>query len=328
MPLAILCTKHGNAQDLVVDTVEEIPLQSDQLRICVKSVGLNFFDTLIIQNKYQQKPDLPFSPGGEIAGIVIEVGKEVKDFKTGDRIAAYCGYGGCREQVILPAKQAIILPKDIDYSIAASMLITYGTAYLGLIHRAHLQPNEKLCVLGAAGGVGTATMDVAKAIGSYVIATASTQEKITYCHQRGANICLDYADNMFKHKLKEQAAESGIDVIFDNIGGPKSIDAMSSLKWGGRFLVVGFAAGEITQLKLNRVLLKNIDVLGVNFGLYVECFTQAYKQDMQTLYKWVVEKKIHPIITHTTSLENTPSFIERIACRNLTGKAVIELNRN
>jgi NADPH2:quinone reductase len=257
---AVLCKEHGPPEKLAVADIAPPQAKSGEVIVNVKAVGLNFFDTLIIAGKYQLKPPMPFSPGGEIAGLLAD----------GTRVMAYTGHGGAREQISLPRANLIPIPGGLSFETAAGLTITYGTTLHGLRDRAKLQKGETLAVLGASGGVGQAAVEIGKAMGARVIACASSDEKLAFCKSLGADELVNYEKTDLKETLKSLTSGKGINVIYDPVGGALSEPALRSVAWGGRFLVIGFAAGEIPKIALNLILLKGCDVQGVFWGAHVE----------------------------------------------------------
>ncbi len=267
---ALLCLTHGLPDTLVMQDVPAPSISSEEVLIEVKACGINFPDALIIQNKYQFKPPLPFSPGGEVSGIVIATGEKVKHIKTGDRVLALCGWGGLAELVAVNAKRVFPMAPGMDFITAASTLYTYGTSYHALKDRAVLQSGETLLVMGAAGGVGIAAVELGKLMGATVIAAASSADKLALCKEKGADHLINYSSEDLRERIKEITGEKGVDVIYDPVGGKLAEQALRSIAWKGRYLVVGFASGEIPQLAFNLPLLKGCAVLGVFWGSFAE----------------------------------------------------------
>ena len=253
---AVVCERLGPPETLVVKQIDAASAGPGEIVIAVKAAALNFFDTLIIAGKYQYRPDVPFSPGAEIAGIVKSVGHGVTDLAAGDRVMAYLGWGGAREEVAAPASQTIRLPDGIADEAAAGLTVTYGTTLHALKDRADLRPGETLAVLGASGGVGQAAIEVGKVMGARVIACASSEDKLEFCRQLGADDTINYGKTDLKNALKEMTDGKGADVVYDPVGGDLAELALRATNWEGRFLVIGFASGQIPKLPLNLVLLK------------------------------------------------------------------------
>jgi NADPH2:quinone reductase len=320
---ALLCTRLGAPEDLTIATIASPEPAPNEIVIRVKAAGLNFFDTLIIAGKYQYLPQLPFSPGAEVAGRVIKAGGDVRGLGIGTRVMAFTGWGGLREEVAVRADRAIVLPDDVDDEAAAVLQVTYGTALHGLHDRAGLRPGEALAVLGAAGGTGQAAVELGKALGASVIAIASSAAKLDFCRSAGADWAIDSTKEDVKGRIRELTNGRGADVIFDPVGGELSEQAFRSIGWKGRHLVIGFAAGEIPRLPLNLPLLKGASIVGVFWGAHVERETELHRANMERLLNWLRKKRINPHIDHACSLEDAKSALAAIAGRNIKGKAVV-----
>ena len=264
---ALLCTRHGGPDDLSISDIPDPAAGPGEAVVKVAAAALNFFDTLIIAGKYQTKPEMPFSPAAEFAGTVESLGSGVTSLKAGDRVLGYIGYGAARQRIAAPAQQLIRIPDAVEFDRAAGLCVTYGTSLHALKDRARLKSGETLAVLGASGGVGLAAVELGKVMGARVIACASSDEKLEFARQHGADTVIHYGKEDLKDALRRVTANRGADVIYDPVGGPYAEAALRSIAWQGRFLVVGFAAGDIPKLPLNLVLLKGCDVLGVFLGL-------------------------------------------------------------
>jgi NADPH2:quinone reductase len=260
---AILCTPFGGPDDLEVADIPPPQAGPGEVVVRVKAAALNFFDTLIIAGKYQNKPPFPFSPAAELAGIVEEVGPDVTDIARGDRVGGYVGWGAARESVAVAADHLVKLPDTLDFDHAAGLTVTYGTTLYALRERGQLKAGETLAVLGASGGTGLAAIELGKMLGARVVACASSDEKLAFAREHGADATVNYATENLRNALKTLGGAHGIDVIYDPVGGAYAEPALRSLGWEGRYLVVGFAAGEIPRLPLNLVLLKSCDIRGV-----------------------------------------------------------------
>ncbi len=289
----------------------------------VAAVGLNFFDTLIIAGKYQTKPPFPFSPGGEFAGVVESVGPGVTAFAPGDRVMGYTNFNAARERTAVAADKIVKIAADLDFERAAALTITYGTAYHALKHRARIRAKETLAVLGAAGGVGLAAVELGRSMGVRVIACASTDEKLIFARAHGAHEIVNYAKEDLRGAFKRLGGEHGIDVVFDPVGGPYSEPALRSLAWGGRHLVVGFAAGEIPKIALNLVLLKGCAVLGIFWGAWVRHETGQYKEALDALAHWCAQGKLSCHIQSVYPLAQTPKALRALADRKVMGKLIV-----
>jgi NADPH2:quinone reductase len=320
---AILCQRYGTPDDLVLGDVPDPVAAPGEVVAKVAAVGLNFFDTLIIAGKYQTKPPFPFSPGGEFAGMVESVGAGVTGFAPGDRVMGYTNFNAARERTAVPASQLVKLPAGLDFDRAAALTITYGTAYHALVHRAQLRERETLAVLGASGGVGLAAVELGRIMGARVIACASSDDKLAFARAHGADEGVNYEAENLRDALKRLGGEHGIDVVFDPVGGPYSEQAVRSLAWEGRHLVVGFAAGDIPKLPLNLVLLKGCAVLGVFWGHWVRLDPGAYQAAIGQLAQWCAQGKLSAHVQQVYSLAQTPAALKALADRKVMGKLVV-----
>lgn len=326
---AVLCKSLTGYQDLTIESVALPTAEGDDALIDVKMVALNFFDTLITKGKYQFKPDLPFSPGGEMAGVVSTVGDNATGLKPGDRVMGYPGWGALREQITMPATKLIKLPDSISFETAASLMITYGTAMHGLADRGSAGKGDLVAVLGAGGGAGLAAVEIAAALGATVIAIASDQPKLDLAMQHGATLAINSSDGDLKQRLKDLAAENGkpggVDVVYDCVGGDLAEPSLRALNWGGRYLVVGFASGDIPAIPLNLIMLKGIHVQGVFWGRFIEEQPEDYKAHMRQLLAWVEEGTLTPHIDAVYPLEETVTALDRLAGRKARGKLLISV---
>ncbi|HLI05011.1 MAG TPA: NADPH:quinone oxidoreductase family protein [Ktedonobacteraceae bacterium] len=322
---AVLCKVYGPPESLVIEEVEPLRAGRGQVVIAVKACGVNFPDALIIQGKYQVRPPMPFSPGSEIAGIVKEIGEGVEpgSVKEGDRVIAFTGWGGFAEEVVVKANQLIPIPADMDFVTASAFILTYGTAYHALKDRAQLAEGEKLLVLGAAGGVGIAAIQLGKAMGAHVIAAASNDEKLQVCRQNGADALINYSTQDLKEQVKQLSGGQGVDVIFDPVGGPYSEAALRGMAWQGRYLVIGFAAGEIPRIPLNLALLKGCSIVGVFWGSFTEREPQHNLQNVQQLLALFSAGKIRPLVSATYPLERAAAALNDMMNRRVKGKVVL-----
>lgn len=322
---AIHCTIHGLPDTLVVAEVATPQIEADEVLINVKACGVNFPDVLIIQDKYQFHPPLPFSPGGEVAGIIISVGEKVKHLKMGDSVLALCGWGGFAEEVAVNAKRVFPMPPEMDFITAATTLYTYGTSYHALKDRASLKSGEILLVLGAAGGVGLAAVELGKQMGATVIAAASTDEKLAVCKDKGADFIINYSKEDLKARIKEITADRGVDVVYDPIGGSLSEVALRSIAWKGRYLVVGFAAGDIPKFPNNLALLKGCSIVGVFWGSFSEREPMNSLKNFGELLSLLKTGKIKQHIHHVYQLADAPKALTELIERKVKGKAVIKV---
>ncbi len=323
---AVLCKAYGPPESLVVEDVPSPEPSKGQVRIDVAACGVNFPDVLIIQNKYQFKPPLPFSPGGEVAGVISAVGEGVSHLKVGDRVIGSTGWGGFAEQVVIDAHRAIPIPDSMPLTTASAFVLTYGTSHYALKDRAHLKPGETLLVLGAAGGVGLAAVELGKAMGAKVIAAASSAEKLAICKEHGADEVIDYAADDLRERLKA-LAPNGVDVVYDPVGGAYSEPALRSMAWEGRFLVIGFAAGDIPKIPLNLTLLKSCDIVGVFWGAFTARNPARHKEHLAELMDWYLSGKLKPLVSETYPLERAADALNDMANRKVKGKVVLVTGR-
>ena len=320
---AVRCNRHGGPETLVVEDIAVPAPQAGEVLVEVKAAGINFPDALIIQNKYQFKPALPFTPGGELAGVVAAVGEGVTRVRVGDAVIGFTGWGGFAEQVVLPAEGLIPMPEGMPFDIAGSFLMTYGTCWHALKDRAQLRAGETVLVLGAAGGIGIAAIEIAKALGAKVIAAASSADKLRACRDKGADATIDYSTEDLRERLKALTGRHGVDVVCDPVGGRFSEPALRSMAWRGRFLVIGFADGEIPRLPLNLPLLKGCSIVGVFWGDFVKREPAAAEADLRELTALYRAGKIAPLVSMRCTLEQTGAAIAALMQRKVLGKAVV-----
>jgi len=322
---AVLCKQFGPPESLVVEELPSPRAGAGEVVVTVKAASVNFPDVLIIQNKYQFKPPLPFSPGSELAGVVKEVGPGVTTVRPGDRVIAFTTYGAFAEEVKTEAARLLPLPAGMDFVAGAAFLLTYGTSEHALRDRGTLKSGETLLVLGAAGGVGLAAIEIGKALGARVIACASSEEKLAVCREHGADIGINYATDELRERIKVVTEGRGVDVVYDAVGGPYSEPAFRSLAWRGRLLVVGFAAGEIPKLPLNLALLKGASVVGVFWGDFARREPKAFAESVSQLALWYGEGKLRPHVSQTMPLERAAEAIKLLASRQAKGKIVLTM---
>ena len=306
---------------------EDLPTpepQAGQARVAVKAASLNFPDILIVQNKYQFKPALPFVPGSEYAGVVEAVGDGVTSVKPGDRVMAIGGTGGFGTHAIVAAEKLVPMPDAMSFAHGAAFLMTYGTTQHALLDRAALQPGETVLVLGAAGGVGTAAVQIAKAAGARVIAAASTDAKCALCKSIGADATINYSTENIRDALKALTNGKGPDVVYDPVGGDLAEPVFRSIAWRGRYLVVGFAGGAIPALPLNLSLLKGASIVGVFWGDFVRREPKAFAKDLQQLAQWYGEGKVTPVMDQTMPLSALHAAYARMGARQVVGKLVLQ----
>lgn len=329
---AVLSKAPGGPETLVVEEVMDPTPGPGEVVIEVKAVGVNYPDALIIADKYQFRPERPFAPGAEVAGVVDAVGEGVKGVFRGDRVVAVPGWGGMVERLKVRAETLIPIPDGMDYETAAAFIMTYGTSYYALKDRANLQPGETLLVLGAAGGVGAAAVELGKAMGARVVAAASTNDKVEFALELGADNGLIYptgpmdkaAQKALSGEFKLSTGRDGADVVFDGVGGDYAEPALRAMDWNGRYLVVGFPAG-IPSLPLNLTLLKSVSVVGVFWGAAVDRDPKANAANMAELMQLWKDGKIRPRISRTFPLERAPEAIQALSERTAVGKIVVKV---
>jgi NADPH2:quinone reductase len=320
---AIRCKQYGPPETLVVEDLPEPHAGARDVVIDVKAAAVNFPDVLVIENKYQFKPRLPFTPGSEFAGVVREVGDAVLHLKPGDRVVAYTGHGAFAEMAVAPAAVCMPLPPEVGFDVAAAFTLTYGTSHHALVDRAALQPGETMLVLGAAGGVGLAAVEIGKAVGARVIAAASSDDKLAVCTVHGADATINYSTEDLRERIKALTGGKGPDVIYDPVGGAYAEPAFRSIGWRGRYLVVGFANGEIPKLPLNLPLLKGASIVGVFWGDFAKREPQRNAAGIAQLLGWMREGKIRPHISARYRLDDVPQALKDMAARRVTGKVLI-----
>ena len=322
---ALLCTRYGTPDDLEIGEIADPVPGPGEAVVNVSAAALNFFDTLIIAGKYQFKPEMPFSPAAEFAGTVEALGDDVTSVKVGQRVLGYMVSGAARERVTIAAERLVPIPDEVDDEHAAGICVTYGTTLYALKDRAKLQRGETLAVLGASGGVGLAAVELGKLMGARVIACASAAEKVAFAREHGADDGVDYKAEDLKDGLKRLTQGRGADVIYDPVGGAYSEAALRSIAWYGRFLVIGFAAGEIPKLPLNLVLLKSCDVQGVFWGSWIERDKHGHRANTEQLLAWVAEGKLKPHVHAVYPLEQAADALKAIASRKVMGKVILRV---
>ena len=320
---AVLCKSFGPIDNLNIEEVSNLIPQKDEVIISVKACGLNFPDTLIVQGKYQFKPDFPFSPGGEVSGVVKQIGDEVTHLSVGDNVMYGSVFGGFAEEVKAKSRDVFKMPTTMGFITAASSMLTYGTSYHALVNRANLQSGETLLVLGAAGGVGTAAIQIAKALGAIVIAAASTHEKLEFCKDNGADYIINYSTEDLKKRVKELTNGKGADVIYDPVGDKFSKPALRAIAWKGRYLVVGFAAGEIPKIPLNLVLLKGCQIIGVFWGAFFKNEPQQNAENFMTIVKLFAQGKLKAQIHGEYPLKKIIDAMQAMKNKEVKGKIVL-----
>jgi NADPH2:quinone reductase len=320
---AVLCTQYGPPELLEYKEVPSPVAAAGQVVVSVRAASVNFPDVLIIENKYQFKPPLPFSPGSELAGVVTSVGEGVSSLRIGQRAMAFTTYGAFAEEVAIDAGRVLPMPDAMDFTTAAALLLTYGTMDHALRDRGALQSSETVLVLGAAGGIGLASIEIAKAIGARVIACASSDDKLRVCREHGADDVVNYSSEDLRERIKALTGARGADVIVDPVGGPFAEPALRSIAWRGRYLVVGFAAGDIPRIPLNLVLLKGCAIVGVFWGDFTRREPQAFAASVGQLGKWYADGKLRPHVSETYPLARAAAAIRTLASRGAIGKVLV-----
>jgi NADPH:quinone reductase len=320
---ALMCHAFGPIDTLRVEDLPSPVPGPGQVLVDVKAAAINFPDALIVQGLYQAKPALPFAPGAELAGVVNALGEGVKHLKLGDRVIAAVGHGAFAEECLVDAAQVMPLLPGMDFDLGAAFVLTYGTSLHALRRIAALQAGETLLVLGAAGGVGLAAIEIAKAMGARVIAAASSAEKLALCRKVGADETIDYSAEDLRKRVDALTGGKGADVVYDPVGGALSEAALRATAWRGRYLVIGFASGEIPKIALNLALLMERAILGVFWGAAVRRDPAAHLANMQQLAQWFAEGKVRPVVSERVALADAAAAIARLANRQGMGKIVV-----
>ena len=320
---ALLCRQYGEPDTLTVEDIPSPVPGQGELLVDVKAAAVNFPDVLMIQNKYQYRPQLPFSPGYEIAGTVREVGAGVTGIAVGDAGVAMIKSGGFAQQAVVPAEWFWRLPAAFDFKIAAAFPLAYGTSYHALKDRAHLGPGETLVVLGAAGGVGLAAVQIGKAMGARVIACASSDEKLALCRRHGADELINYRTENLREAIRTLTADTGADVVLDPVGGQYAEPCVRGMAWNGRYLVVGFTGGEISRLPLNLPLLKGCSIVGVAWNTYARRNPAGGQTNIDEMIAWIIAGKLRPVVTAEYTLDNAARALADVMQRRVQGKVII-----
>jgi NADPH2:quinone reductase len=320
---AILCREWGGPEKLVVEEVPSPPLRDGGVRIAVHAAGINFMDLLLIAGQYQVKPQLPFTPGAEVGGVVTEVGAGVTNVKPEDRVMALVESGAYAEEAIAAADRVFPIPEKMDFATAAGFPVAYGTSHGAFTWRAHLQAGEWLLVHGAAGGVGLTAVEVGKAMGAKVIAAAGGPEKLAVAREHGADHLIDYSREDIRERVKAITGGRGADVIYDPVGGEAFDASLRCIAWGGRIIIIGFASGKIPQIPANIALVKNIDVIGFFWGSYQAHKPELPQESFRQLLRWFEEGKLKPHISEAFNLKDVATAMERLKQRKSTGKVVL-----
>lgn len=320
---ALLCTQYGTPDELTLaDLPDPVPAAGEAV-VRIKASALNFFDTLIIQGKYQTKPAFPFSPSAEFAGVIESIGEGVSDFKPGDRVLGFTGYGAARESIAVSTQMLTPIPAALDFDRAAGLCVTYGTTLYALKNRAKLRPGETLAVLGASGGTGLAAIEIGKLMGARVIACASSPEKLDFARKHGADDGIDYANENLKDGLRRVTNGNGADVIYDPVGGSYAEAALRGIAWEGRYLVIGFAAGDIPKVPFNLYLLKSANVLGVFWGAWTERDRDGHRANTAQLLTWAAEGRLSSHVHAVYPLSEAAAALKAIAERKVMGKVIL-----
>ena len=320
---AVLCEAFGPAENLALAEVASPELKPGHVIVDIQSCALNFPDVLMVEGKYQSLPPFPFTPGGEFAGTVSQVAPDVSQWQVGDGVFAACGHGAMAEQISVAASALRAKPQGMSFAKASGISTTYGTSYYALKQRADLQPGETLLVLGAAGGVGLAAVELGKAMGARVIAAASSPEKLEVARQAGADDLIDYSDGELKEKVKALTEGRGADVIYDPVGGPLFDQCMRCINWNGRVLVVGFVGGDIPKVPTNLVLLKNCQVVGVFYGAFSARFPADNEQNFAELIEMFAVGKLHAVVGAEYPLTDYVEALNCLSQRRAVGKIVV-----
>jgi len=320
---ALVCHEFGPIENLRVEDIAPPVPGPGQLLVEVKAASINYPDALMVQGRYQVKPALPFTPGAELAGVVAALGEGVTAYRRGDRVICTTGTGAFAEQCLAEAARTVPLPAGMDFAAGASFLLAYGTSLHALRTIGRLQPGETVLVLGAAGGVGIAAVEIAKTMGARVIAAASSAEKLALARRAGADETIDYTQPEWRRQVEGLTAGLGVELVYDPVGGPYSESALRATAWRGRYLVIGFATGEIPKLALNLALLKERAVLGVFWGEAMRRDPAQCLADIHQLGEWFVSGKLHPPVTERVPLAGAAGAIARLAARQAMGKLVV-----
>ena len=322
---AVLCKSYGPPENLAVEDVPSPAVNASDVLIEVHAAGINFPDTLIIENKYQFKPPLPFIPGTEVAGIVKEVGSKVSHVKPGDKVMGFAFVGAYAEEICVPAASCFPMPPALSFEEAAAFTMIYGTSYYALHQRGQLKAGETLLVLGASGGVGMAAVELGRIMGATVIAAGGNDEKLAACREKGADHLVNYSQPDWKDQVKQLTGGNGADVIYDAVGGDYTKQAMRCINWGGRLLVVGFACGEIAEIPANLTLLKSSSLVGVFWGASLAKEAQANQDNFKQLFQWTMEGKIRPYVCARYPLEQVADAMNLLLQRKAVGKVVLTM---
>jgi len=322
---AVVLSSYGPPPELSVKDIPAPALKPGHVRIRVHAVGFGFPDALMVAGKYQVKPEAPYTPGNEVAGVITEVASDVTDFKVGARVLAMAGQGGLAEECVAPSHALIPLPGSMSMAAAAGFLVNYGTTYHALKQRANIQPGETLLVLGAAGGVGLTAIEIGKALGARVLAGASTPEKLELAKKHGADAVFNYTTDTIKAKVMEFTGDRGIDVVYDPVGADFAEQSVRAMAWNGRYLVIGFAGGKIPAIPLNLALLKGCSLVGVFWGAHTRKEPAVHAANLKALFDLFESGKIKPHVTELEGLDRFTEALDVLNTRRSTGKVVIRV---
>ncbi len=322
---AVLCKSYGPPETLVVEEVASPKIDDESVLIDVHAAGVNFADTLIIQNKYQMKPPLPFSPGSEVAGEVLEVGSKVEHVQTGDRVLAITGWGGYAEQATAHRSTVYPIPGDMDLNKAASIPTVYGTSYYALKQRAGMRSEETLLVLGATGGVGLTAVELGKLMGARVIAAGGSDQKLSIAAEYGADHLINYREKSIKDEVRALTDGQGADVIYDAVGGDAFDQAMSCINWNGRLLVVGFASGRIPEVAVHRVMNKSCQIVGVLWGATLIKEPEINRKNFEEMLDWFAQGKLRPHVSNVIPMDRAAEALGLLLERKSVGKVVLSM---
>lgn len=323
----VVCKEFGLPETLVVEERPALEAPAGKVVVSVRAASVKFSDTLLIQNKYQTKPELPFVPGGEVTGVIKAVGEGVTGWKVGDRVSAQTGQGGFAEEALADPEKLSSIPETMDFSDAAGLSNAYSTSYYALIDRGQLKAGETLLVLGASGGVGLAAVEIGKIVGATVIACASSDDKLAVCRAHGADHIINYDREDMRARVKEITGGKGLDVVFDPVGGDYSERALRDMAWGGRLLVIGFAAGPIPKIALNLPLIKGCSIVGVWVGAFSKKEPARHRANVDQIWKWIAEGKIKPHVHAKYPIAKAADAMNEIMARRVAGKVVLVNDR-
>jgi NADPH2:quinone reductase len=326
MMKAVLCSAFGEPDGLRVEEIEPRHLEHGHVRVGVRAAGVNFPDYLMVKGKYQVKPPLPFTPGIEAAGEILECAPDVVDLRPGQRVLALARRGGAfASELTIPAPLVVPIPDTMDFITAAGFPVAYGTAHLALIHRGQLRNGETLLVTGSGSGVGLAAVEVGKRLGARVIAAAGGADKLKIASEHGADDLINYQTTSLRDRIKELTGETGVDVVFEPVGGDIFDQCTRVMNWEGRLLIIGFASGRIPMAPANLILVKNYSLIGVVFGAHIEKFPESVKPRIQELFRWYKDGSLKPYISRTFPLDQAAVALNEMAARNVRGKIVLTI---